>query len=89
MARISNTNGETFGQGINGEAVGYKSSPSFEVLFPQRDDTCDIAQDAEIFDVVVKQRIKIHDYRVLFSYPNLYEYVAKLTLKFGFAFAEW
>ena len=32
------------------------------------------SQDAEVFDMVVKQRIQIHDYEIRLSYPNLYEY---------------
>lgn len=59
---------------INGEPSSFDTAPSFEISFPQRDTNDDILQDAEVFDVVVKQRIRIHDYETLFSYPQLYEY---------------
>ena len=47
--------------------------PSFEVKFPQEDETADIQQSEEIIEIIVKQRIRIHDYETMFSYPGLYE----------------
>ena len=49
--------------------------PSYDVSFPQSSEDATILQDAECFDIVVKQRIRIHDYRTLYSYPGLYESV--------------
>lgn len=58
---------------VDGNEAPFLEKPAFEVTFPQRNNQDDVSQDAEVFDVVVKQRIRIHDYDTLYAYPKLYE----------------
>ena len=68
-------NGETDAHPIIYAApIPFGITPSFEITFLQRDDKDHGLQDAEVFDTVVKQRIRIHDYEIRLSYPHLYEY---------------
>ena len=60
---------------VNGTESHADTKPLFQITFPQRDDQNGVFQDAEVFDVVIKQRIRIHDYDILFAYPHLYEYI--------------
>lgn len=54
--------------------IPFSITQSFEITFPQRDDKDHSLQDAGVLDMVVKQRIRIHDYDIRLSYSNLYEY---------------
>lgn len=67
-----NGDGKPNGQSSNGDSVP-SIHPSFEVAFPQNQTGDSVLQDAEVFDVTVRQRIRIHDYDTLYSYPGLYE----------------
>jgi len=67
-----NSDREPNGHLNDGDPV-FSTPPSFKISFPQRANGDKISQDAEIFDVTVQQRIRIHDYDVLYSYPGLYE----------------
>ena len=49
------------------------TAPEIIVTLPQADEGKDVLQDAEIVEVVIKQRIRIHDYNTLYAYPGLYE----------------
>ena len=70
----SHPNGVTDGKGQRNPDRG--SETHFVVEFPQKYDAKSIYQDEEFADVSIKgkiQRIRIHDYQIMFAHPGLYE----------------
>ena len=58
------------------ETPGHDSEACFAVSFPQRKYPESVHQDEEFAEVTIGgkiQKIRIHDYQIMFAYPGLYE----------------